>query len=155
DMLAGKYNPGQLQIVREILPGAGGFDTANFSGNRADYIIAIDNNGTPGNLSDDIVTVTDTVVGRDGSDRLTHMERLQFADQAVVFPAGVGLNAAPVGLLEIRDAATNTPDNTPTEGQLLRVSKDGVTDANNVSLTNPTGAVNSSVSYVWQVERDP
>jgi Ca2+-binding RTX toxin-like protein len=31
-MLNGTYNPGQLVAVREILPGAGGFDTVNFLG---------------------------------------------------------------------------------------------------------------------------
>src|SRR5207247_6700291 len=36
-----------------------------------------------------------------------------------------------------------------------RVSITGVTDADNVSPTNPTGAVTSSVSYIWQVERNP
>ena len=72
-MLSGTINPGQLQIVREILPGSGGFsfDTAVFSGNLADYTIVIDDNGTPLNAADDIVTVTDNVVGRDGIDRLT------------------------------------------------------------------------------------
>ena len=82
DMLAGTINPGQLQIVREILPGSGGFnfDTAVFSGNLADYTIVINDNGTPLVFSDDIVTVTDNVVGRDGIDRLTHIERLQFND---------------------------------------------------------------------------
>src|SRR5262249_4477374 len=75
------------------------------------------------------------------------------ADQAVVLVPG--LNSEPVGALAVLDAATNTPDNTPTEGQLLRVSIAGVTDANNVSPTSPTGAITSSVSYVWQVERNP
>ena len=119
----------------------------------ADYTIIINDNGTPLNFADDIVTVTDNVVGRDGSDRLTHIERLQFADQSFVLVPG--LNEEPVGLLTILDAATNTPDNTPTEGQLLRVSIAGVTDADNVSPTNPTGAVTGSVSYVWQVEFRP
>ncbi|MCK7481284.1 MAG: hypothetical protein M0C28_31920 [Candidatus Moduliflexus flocculans] len=37
-MLNGTYNPGQLVIAREILPGSGGFnfDTAPFSGNLAE-----------------------------------------------------------------------------------------------------------------------
>ena len=84
-MLNGTYNPGQLQIVREILPGSGefNFDTAMFSGLRADYTITIDANGTLGDPRDDIVTVTDNDVsaGSDGTDRLTNIERLQFADQ--------------------------------------------------------------------------
>src|SRR5262249_24099496 len=90
-MLDGTYNPGQLQIVREILPGNGefNFDTASFSGNASDYIFAINDNGTPLDFSDDVVTVTDGVVGRDGSDRLTHIERLQFADQSIVLVPGL------------------------------------------------------------------
>src|SRR5262249_4603550 len=145
DMLAGTYNPGQLQIVREILPGAGGFDTAHFLGHAAAYSLVINHKSTPANFSDDIVTVTDNSVRpRDGSDRLTHIERLQFADLAIVLV--LGLNNEPVGALTIRDAATNTPDNTPTEGQLLRVSIAGVTDADNA-----TGAV-TNATYVWQQE---
>jgi Ca2+-binding RTX toxin-like protein len=38
-MLDGTYNPGQLVIVREILPGNGGFDTAHYAGPRQNYTI--------------------------------------------------------------------------------------------------------------------
>src|SRR5262249_48845398 len=63
-MRDGIYNPGQLVAVREILPGAGGFDTAQYNGNLADYTIAV--NGvvvtpgvTPLNVgANDVVTVT-------------------------------------------------------------------------------------------------
>ena len=140
-MLDGTYNPGQLQIVREILPGNGGFDTAAFSGNLADYTIITDDGGTALDFGDDIVTVIDNVVGRDGADRLTHIERVQFADQTVVLVPG--LNNEPVGLLTISDT-------TPTEGQTLTVSIAGVSDDD-----NPGGAITGPVSYIWQVERDP
>jgi Ca2+-binding RTX toxin-like protein len=146
-MRDGIYNPGQLVAVREILPGHGGFDTANYAGPRADYTVTVNNGGTPLDFSDDIVTVTDNVVARDGSDRLTHIERLQFSDQAVVLVPG--LNAEPVGQLAVLDAVSGTPDNTPTEGQLLRVSIAGVTDAN-----NPGGVIHGA-SYVWQSEVTP
>ncbi len=119
DMLAGTINPGQLEIVREILPGAGGFDTATYSGPSGNYQIVLNADGS--------LTVTDTT-GTDGIDTLKNIERIQFADQSITF---AGVNNDPVGSLEIRDAATNTPDNTPTEGQLLRVSIAGVTDADN------------------------
>ncbi len=146
-MLDGTYNPGQLQIVRELEFAAGpDFDTAVFSGILADYTIVIDDNGTL-DFNDDIVTVTDNV-GTNGTDRLTHIERLQFADQSIVLG---GLNNAPVGLLTILDAATNTPDNTPTEDQLLRVSIAGVTDADNPG----DGSIAGPVSYVWQFEPRP
>src|SRR5262249_8922453 len=150
-MRDGIYNPGQLVAVREILPGAGGFDTAQYNGNLADYPIAV--NGvvvtagvTPLNVgANDVVTVTDIrTAPTDGSDRLTHIERLQFQDQAVVLTPG--LNNEPVGQLAILDAVSGTPDNTPTLGQVLRVSIAGVTDAD-----NPGGTIHGA-SYVWQAE---
>ena len=142
-MVNGTYNPGQLRIVREILPGddlaVDNFDTVYFSGPLQDYTVSIDANGSLGDPTDDIVTVTDNV-GTDGTDRLTNIERLQFADQAVVLVPGV--NEEPVGLLVIDDA-------TPTEGQTLTVSIAGVTDADN------PGAITGPVSYFWEVEEDP
>ena len=85
-MLNGTYNPGQLEIVREILDSAGpDFDTAVFSGIRANYTITVERQRVTvrSELDDDVVTVTDNV-GTDGTDRLTNIERLQFADQSVV-----------------------------------------------------------------------
>ncbi|NQD93751.1 heme peroxidase, partial [Pseudomonas sp. CrR25] len=153
-MLDGTYNPGQLVIVRELVSGAGGFDTAMFIGNFADYIISVNNNGTPGNINDDIITVTDTFIDGDGVDRLTHIERLQFNDTAYVNVNGVlvqqtsgstlGGNTAPVGNLQIIG--------TVAAGQTLVASIAGVTDGDNVSGANPTGAINGRVTYYWQVE---
>ena len=56
------------------------------------------------------------------------------------------------GLLTILDANNNVVDTTPTVGQVLRVSAAGITDADNVTLTNPTGAITGPVTFVWQVE---
>ncbi len=140
-MLDGTFNPGQLVIVREILTAAPAFDTALFTGNRLDYTVT-----TVG----DVTTVTDSVVGRDGTDRLTSIERLQFNDQSLTLPAGVGLNNDPLGLLTILDAASNTPDATPTTGQLLRVSAAGVTDADNAG-----GAITGPIAFYWQFEAVP
>ena len=102
-MLDGTYNPGQLQIVREILTGTGDFDTANFSDVRANYAVVAGDDG--------VITVTHLAdpgggLVSDGSDRLTNIERLQFADQSITF---FGVNNDPVGALAILDAATNTP----------------------------------------------
>ena len=105
---------------------------------------------------DAVITVTDNSatggVKPDGTDTLRHIERLQFSDQAIVLR---GLDHTPLGTLTILAAATNTPDSTPTEDQLLRVSIAGVTDADNVSATNPTGAITGPVSYFWQGELTP
>ncbi|VVP39361.1 peroxidase family protein [Pseudomonas fluorescens] len=152
-MLDGTYNPGQLKAVREILPGTstGGaaFDTAIFTGVQGEYVVTQDTRGTA-TLADDVWTVADTVAGRDGTDTLLHIERLQFADtQRVLVP---GLNAQPVG----RPALTDVNGGAITVGDTLRVSVAGVTDANNITAGNPTGSLNnSSVSYYWQFEADP
>jgi hypothetical protein len=81
------------------------------------------------------------VAARDGSDRLTHIERLEFSDLAIVLN---GSNSGPVGLLTISDS-------TPTENQLLTVSIAGVTDPNNPG----SGAITGPVSYFWQEEEVP
>ena len=144
-MLDGTYNPGQLQIVREILTGTGDFDTANFSDVRANYAVVAGDDG--------VITVTHLAdpgggLVSDGSDRLTNIERLQFADQSITF---FGVNNDPLGALAILDAGTNTPDNTPTEGQRLRASIAGVTDADNPG----DGSIVGPVAYHWQVEARP
>ena len=152
-MLDRTYNPGQLKAVREILPGTstGGaaFDTAIFSGLQSEYTVTQDTRGTA-NLADDVWTVTDTVAGRDGTDTLLHIERLQFADtQRVLVP---GLNAQPVG----RPTVTDGNGGDITVGDTLTVSMLGVSDANNVTAGNPQGLVNNtSVSYYWQFEANP
>ncbi|MBU2329754.1 MAG: M10 family metallopeptidase C-terminal domain-containing protein, partial [Alphaproteobacteria bacterium] len=51
----------------DIIDGGAGTDTAVFTGNRADYTIGTTNGVT-------------TITGADGSDRLTNVERLQFAN---------------------------------------------------------------------------
>ena len=84
-MLSGEINPGQLSIVREIVMSDGtDFDTAMFSGLRANYTIITDRRRLT------TVTVNHDVgsdVVTDGIDTLRGIERLQFADQAVVLTA--------------------------------------------------------------------
>ena len=106
-----------------------------FTGNLADY--AIFDFGS-------YVQVADQV-GTDGTDTLKHVERLQFADQSVVLS---GLNHAPAGTLSISNPA-------PVENHRVTVSIAGVTDADNVSTTNPTGAIRAPVAYFWQEELTP
>ena len=89
----GDVDPGNIVIVREILSGAAGVDTALFSGPRANYTIT---------SADGVVTVTQTgadVVGQrvtDGTDVLRNIERLQFSDGIVTpaLPSAPGIGAA-------------------------------------------------------------
>ncbi|OOG12724.1 peroxidase family protein [Pseudomonas sp. C9] len=152
-MLDGTYNPGQLKAVREILPGTstGGaaFDTAIYSGVQSEYTVVQDTRGTA-NLADDVWTVTDTVAGRDGTDTLLHIERLQFADsQRVLVP---GLNLQPTGSPTVTDGNGGAI----TVGDTLTVSSALVRDGNNIAPGNPLGTLNNtSVSYYWQFEASP
>ncbi|MCW9033873.1 MAG: Ig-like domain-containing protein, partial [Rhodospirillales bacterium] len=57
------------------LDGGEGDDTAVFSGNLADYEITVNSNGS--------LTVKD-LVGSDGKDTITNIEKLQFADQTII-----------------------------------------------------------------------
>ncbi|WP_439858875.1 peroxidase family protein [Pseudomonas sp. MBLB4136] len=137
DVFAGLINPGQLVIVREILPSDGSFnfDTATYSGPLANYTIVENANGT--------FTVTDNgpdgLGGVEGTDTLRNIERLQFNDQSVVLVPG--LNAEAVGLASIND-------NNPEVGSLLSANVDTVTDADNPGL----GRVTGPVSYQWQAD---
>ena len=104
-------------IVREILPDDTtlDFDTAHFSDVRANYVIEVNGVEVAGSdiaIQDgDVVTVSHLIdddgdgvldtPGLDGSDTLRHIERLQFADEAIVLRDG--LNAEPLGLLTILD----------------------------------------------------
>jgi Ca2+-binding RTX toxin-like protein len=150
-VFAGEINPGAINVVREILTAAGSsFDTAVFSGDLRDYAISVngvlqDNAalaaGQVAINATDVVTV-DHGGGTDGIDTLRGIERLQFTDQAIVLD---GTNDAPVGLLTVNDTS-------PTEGQILTVSALGITDADNVSAANPTGAITGPITYYWQRE---
>src|SRR5262249_43541094 len=124
-------------------------DTAVFQGSRVDYSVFIDDRGTLTDFSDDVITVVDnSATPRDGTDHLTHIERLQFADQSITLVPG--LNEEPVGVPTITDLTA--PITIIQTGDLLRASIAGVTDADNVSATNPTGAITGDIRYTWQAE---
>ena len=177
-VFAGEINPGDLHIVREILTSATeDFDTATFSNTLfdangvANYEIRVNGLlqdlgagpiGAPITIVDgDIVTVTTAATAPilDGTDTLRNIERLQFADQALVIN---GENDSPVGLLDIDAGLVDLDNNTadpgddtaPIEDQLLTVNIAAVTDGDNVNLvTNPTGAITGPVAYFWQFEK--
>ncbi|MFI8608431.1 peroxidase family protein [Pseudomonas sp. NPDC077649] len=146
-MLDGVYNPGQLMIVREILDSADSFDTALYAGPRENYTVT---------TLAGMTIVTDNV-GDEGTDRLLNIERIQFADSALVLVGGQfveevpgteqGGNFSPTGALQILDV-NGDPVAAPAVGQLLRVSAAGIGDEDNAN-----GLINGRpVSYIWQYE---
>lgn len=87
--------------ANDSIDGGGGIDTVRFSGARASYSLAI---------SPAAVTVTDTIAGRDGTDTLTHVERLRFSDigLAVDLDGNAGTVAKVIGAVFGAPAVANT-----------------------------------------------
>jgi hypothetical protein len=151
-VFAGEVNPGDISIVREILPGDGSFnyDTVVFTDVLANY--TIEGGGLVDVDGDGYITVThDTFVGvGDGTDLVRNVERLYFGDSlAVDIAAGVAgasgdANADPVGLAMITDP-------TPAVGQVVTASVAGVTDADNVSSGF---AITGPVNFTWQIDEE-
>lgn len=155
-LLSGEYKVAQLKIVREILDGDANntdVDVAQFSGLRSQYQIeGIDFASD----SDDFTTVRSLAfnnrgepitgqIGDDGVDRLKNIERLLFSDQTVeLAPTGNNLPAGKptiAGVLEV--------------GEVLTASLTGITDADNITSTNATGALTPPYTIYWQAETRP
>ena len=123
-VFAGAINPGQLQIVREILNAndIADIDIAVYRGNQDDYLVEVE---------DGFVRVTDLGSGfDDGVDTLYNMEKIRFAGGVEIFIN----NQAPVGAPVISDT-------TPTQGFALT--------ANTSSIQDPNGMSTSVFSYRW------
>jgi Ca2+-binding RTX toxin-like protein len=168
DLLTGKINPGQLKIVREITSaGAGGTDVdiAVYAGNRSDYTIVQNANGTT-TVTDNVITpipeidpVTGTVnlnalLGDEGTDTLSNIEILRFTDRN---PDGSATGTF-TDLLIGQSPATGTPlvidlnGGTPIEGQLLVTNIASIADANGLgtfSFQWQSAAVGTAPDGVW------
>ncbi|WP_422102087.1 peroxidase family protein [Vreelandella sp.] len=97
-MVEGRINPGQLQIVREILEDDSGIDTSAYWGDRADYEITVDENTgrlTVAHVDVDAAAV-DPVTGNnrvsDGTDYVSNIEVLSFADRDLQVITGTNGN---------------------------------------------------------------
>lgn len=146
DLQAGRINPGQLQIVRELITtGATADDTdvAFYAGRRSDYTVTrnangtttvVDNVTTPILVSDPQTgtTVTDAALGNEGTDTISNIEILRFTDRDA---AGVATGTFTELFIAPR-AATGTPSiidangGTPTEGQALNSNTATIQDQN-------------------------
>ena len=96
----------------------------------------------------EIIDIRPLRPGHDGRDLVRNVERLVFDDLTVVLAAGAAGAAASNNSVAVGDATV-----TPAPGILgaiLTASLAGVTDADNVSLDNPTGAITNFVDLYWQ-----
>ena len=135
DLMNRVINPGQLKIVREIITDGAlvtDNDTAVYAGNRSDYTVTRNANGTV-TVVDNVLTpileprpvtgvlVPDALLGNEGTDTLSNIEFLRFTNRdAAGAPTGtfttINLSGGlPSGLPAIVDANGGTP----TEGQAL------------------------------------
>ena len=172
-------NPGQLRIVREILNSnddpngtavngnVGDIDTAVFQGALSEYTIR-DGQGNVLDLSQPLaadiagtITVEHTLgaangggIFDDGTDTLTGMERLQFADRTIELVAG--LNESPVGAPTLQALQSSAGRLLFQAGLPIRVATNpdgslaGVTD-----LDNPNGGAITDFTVTWQIEDRP
>ncbi len=130
----GLVNPGNLHIVREILDaGPAGIDTAEFSGNIADYTIT-------GPNAQGFRTVTHNNGGADGVDLVRNVEVLQFADGRIL-SAGIN-NTAATGEMGLVGA--------PGVGQTFSLTIGNVFDADGPPIPNL-----ATFQVTWQVELRP
>ena len=118
--LAGNAGHNMLRggMGNDILDGGAGTDTAMFSGNRADYTIVLNDDGS--------VTVTDNTAGRDGVDLLRNMEALRFGDGTLLLT-----NKAPSAPV-VQGAVGPVNENAPVHSVVATVRS---TDAENDTLT--------------------
>lgn len=169
DMLAGRINPGQLKIVREIITD-GALDTDNdvafYAGSRGDYtfvrnadgsVTVTDNVVTPILVTDPItgIVAPDALLGDEGTDTLRNIEILRFTNRDA---AGVATGTF-TDLFIAPRAATGAPvvvdanGGTPTEGQPLSVSTAGIADLNGIatpfSFQWQVAAVGTAANGVW------
>ena len=176
----GVINPGELSISRVISDDdAGDLDTdgVRFPGNFADFTVESDPDmafnpldpaanigdffsrnaidGTLNAVPDGMIEISDNrLLGDEGRDLVRNVERLIFEDMTIELKSGVAGAGDPTrNSLAVGEATIS--DMTGTLGGVLTASVMDVTDADNVSETNPLGSITGVVDYYWQVELEP
>ena len=141
DTLAGAGGP-------DSLDGGAGVDTATYSGDRASYLITTAPSGT--------TTVQDLRPGSpDGTDTLTNIEFLKFADQTVDLqphnqaPTAVGDSASTTyGTAVVLSASSLLANDTDPDGDLLSLTSVGAALHGAVSLSGGKVTFTPSFGYV-------
>ena len=152
-MLNRTLNPGDLSIVREILQAttaATDVDTAVYNSNRSDYTIAQNADGTF-QVTDNRAVAT---LNHDGSDRINHIEKLQFADQTLTLAVPVITSNGGLATAAINFAENDTiPVTTVTAGAGVAFSLSGV-DAARFNLNATTGVLSFINAPDFEVPTD-
>ena len=152
-MLNRTLNPGDLSIVREILQAttaATDVDTAVYNSNRSDYTIAQNADGTF-QVTDNRAVAT---LNHDGSDRINHIEKLQFADQTLTLAVPVITSNGGGATAAINFAENDTiPVTTVTAGVGVAFSLSGA-DAARFNLNATTGVLSFINAPDFEVPTD-
>ncbi len=117
----------------DTLAGGTGTDTAVFAGASSEYVITRDAGGA-------VIGVSDTVVGRDGSDSLQSIELLRFSDGTFFAD---GANNGPVAADDSASAVEDTPV-TITAASL--VANDSDFDGDPLTIQSVGNALNGAVA---------
>lgn len=102
----------------DIINGGNGTDTATFSGNAADYTIS--RNGAT-------TTVADSVTGRDGTDSITNVEFLKFANGSITASLIAAANQSDPSAHQDAAAAAQPAMNLTDGGHVMTAPTSGVT----------------------------
>ncbi|MCG6889551.1 MAG: hypothetical protein LJE92_08185 [Gammaproteobacteria bacterium] len=156
----GFINPGELSISRVISdndPTDIDTDTAVFQGKRLNYTINV--SAVPGFIMvtdnrnfTNLVGVGGGIFVGNGRDLLRNVERLKFEDETVIVGNLPGRTENTSNSVALGQAAVTGIAEVP---NTLTASIANVTDADNVSVENPAGAINTPVAWTWESELRP
>ncbi|MEA2817888.1 MAG: hypothetical protein QOI93_5770 [Rhodospirillaceae bacterium] len=125
-------------------PGAA--DTAVFTGNRSEYTVERIQFASAGEGVVTAFKVTHNNNGADGVDLVIGVEKFQFAD-ATFTQEGL-FDVRPEGTVAF--AVTENPAGVTNSSNAVRLTgASSLTDADNISAGNPTGAVMADITYSW------